>query len=558
MVLLLAAQYWMFNRHALREVVWAYPDHFDQANYLGLTYQNYDRSRSEGVWAVVRGGLAAPWATGVLFPVEGSLFLLLFGPSRLGALTMHFAHFALLEITLFTTLACLTRRYSVGWLGVGLLLAAVTPFAASGGMFDYRIDFTALCLFGVTVCLVARARLMASWGWAAAAAAAGSWMVLTRSITAAYLAGIFGIIFLHACVRWWRGRHDADVCRLALRQLGGLVVAGTVVAALTGPFFWNNRAGLYQYYGVSHLLGGEAAFRNRGIGVNTLLDSVDYYPRELGVQHLGWTFLALAALLPPAALVVRFLPHRGQAAEPAAMRVDRGSLWLLALSALALPYALLSLDTVKNAAVVGIVVPGLVWLLVLGVVALSRAPRLGLTVLAGFTLAVGFSTWVYEYRQPGLFVKQRMGYRRIGELYDAIEEHCREMGWAQPRVAATCIETDYFQPVVIPAYVYERHHVVICPQPGRLAGNPAAVTEAEALDELGRADFVMLVDPKQAPSAYPYDESMRVLFPTVQAFCEANLTPLRRWQIWHFDVMLFTRKTGRVAESPGSERAPTP
>jgi hypothetical protein len=544
LALFLAVQYSLFHRHARREITWAYPDHFDQAGYLGLTYTAYENIRAEGLLPVLVRELTATRATGVLFPVEGSLFLLLLGPSRLSALTMHFAHFALLQVTLFATLARLSRRWSVAWLGLGLLLAAATPFAPGGGMFDYRIDFSALCLFGVTLCLVARSGLFASWRWSALAGAAGSWLVLTRSLTVVYLVGVGGVVFVHLCLAWWRG--DADRRRLARRQFGGLLLAGCVLAALVGPFFWNNRETFYTYYGVGHLQGVQAEFRNLGVGIRTRLDSLAYYPTVIAGQHLGPTFLALASLLAAAAVVLRLLARRfpGEAAPAGAL--DRGGPWLLAVAGLVVPYVLLGLDTHKNVAVAGIIVPALVWLLVLGVVRLARAPRVGLAVMAGVAVAAGLGTQLFDSRWPGPFTRPRAGYAQIGELYDALAGHCREMGWTEPHVAATCLETDYFQPVVIPAYVYERQHVLITPRTERMGGYLWPITEADACDEMRRSDFVILVDPAQAPSAYPYDQSIRAMFPRLRAFCEGNLTPLRRFRIWHFNVVLYTRPTPEV------------
>src|SRR5690349_9860924 len=95
LALLLVGQYALFRHYAQREIVWAYPDHFDQAVYLGQSYTLYEEMRVHGVWPTLRQQLDAVRPTGVLFPVEGSLFLLLLGPGRLSALTMHFAHFAL-------------------------------------------------------------------------------------------------------------------------------------------------------------------------------------------------------------------------------------------------------------------------------------------------------------------------------------------------------------------------------------------------------------------------------------------------------------------------------
>src|SRR5262249_2197206 len=182
---------------------------------------------------------------------------------------------------------------------------------------------------------------------------------------------------------------------------------------------------------------------------------------------------------------------------------------------------------------------------------LDGRSRVAGAVLAGIALVAGSYTQVAETRRPGPFTGPRGGYHRVGELYDALAEHCRQMGWTAPRVAATGLGTDLLQPIVILPYVYERRPVLIHPQSERMGAYVWPVTEAEVFDEVRRSDFVILVDPAQAPSAYPFDQSIRALFPKLKALCEETLTPLRRLRIWHFDVVLYTRPTGTGPHGPG-------
>jgi hypothetical protein len=560
LVLLLVLQYLLFRRYAVREIVWAYPDQFDQAGYLGLTYQEYEDIRAHGLWAGLWHGLSTIHPTGVLFPVEGSLFLLLLGPSRLSALTMHFAHFALFQEVLFWTLYWRTRRWSFAFLGLGLLLAAAAPYAPGGGMFDYRIDFSAFCLFGVTLCLVVRSRLFASWGWAGLAGAAGSWTVLCRSLTAVYLAGVFGLFFLFLAAHWWRAGREGGTRRLVARQLGGLLLGGTAVVGLAGPILGHNFAAVYTYYVGSHLSSAELQFRSAGLGLGTALASLTYYLGPLGQEQLGPVFVVLAALVLAAAGVLRLVACGTGPGDDRSGAVAPRGLWFFVLACLLVPLAVLTLDPAKVPQVAGIFLPSLLWVLVLSAAALCRARAVrdswaltaGLSVLAAGVLVAGTATQVVRSRRPGVFAARACSLRQVGELYDVLARHCQERGWTAPRVAATCLQTDYFQPIVILPYVYERHHVLIAPQPGRMNGYLWPVTEAEACDELRHSDFVVLVDPAQAPSLYPFDQSIRPLFPKLKAFCDDNLTPLCRSRIWHFDVVLYTRPTG--VEHPGATR----
>src|SRR5262249_30903394 len=159
-----------------------------------------------------------------------ALLFLVLGPTRLSALTVNFCYFALLQGVLAGTVSWLSRRWSLALAALGLLLACGTLYYPSGGLFDFRLDFAAFCLYGVVVGLALRSGLFLSRRWSLAVGAATGVLLLTRHLTAPYAGVVFVGFFLFLCARWYLRRHDPRVRAAVLRRLGGLALAGAVVA----------------------------------------------------------------------------------------------------------------------------------------------------------------------------------------------------------------------------------------------------------------------------------------------------------------------------------------
>jgi hypothetical protein len=63
-------------------------------------------------------------------------------------------HLACPAIGVFFVIRSRTGRTDYAWVGMALLLSAHTLFNAAGGIYDYRIDFSAFCLYGIFACLM--------------------------------------------------------------------------------------------------------------------------------------------------------------------------------------------------------------------------------------------------------------------------------------------------------------------------------------------------------------------------------------------------------------------
>jgi hypothetical protein len=554
---LLALEWALFAQYARRDIVWAYPTSYDQSQYLAGAYETYETILAKGLGPGLWDAAARRAPQGMMLRPQAGLLFLLTGPSRLGALSLNFAYFALLQGTLAGTLLALSRRWAVALFGVGLLLAATTPFSWPGGMADFRLDFLAFCLFGVFICLVVRARVFEDWGWSLAAGSAGALLVLFRFLCMVYLGGILGVTFLFLAVALWLGRRDAAVRGRRLRRLGGLAIAGAVLLALTLPVLWHNRSAIYDYYGVGHVLGPEKLIRAREFGADGLWARLLYYPRSLAGRHLGTAFLVLGALTVLAALPAAWVLRR-RVSSPGP--VDGRATGLFLAACLLVPLTALTLDVGKSPVVGNVLAAPAVWLVLLPVLLLTaslpagagpRPLRWGLAVLAVLGVGTGVWTQFQGFSEASPLRRCRADAEQVVRLFDAIARYSGEVGWAAPRISVDA-QHDYTYPLAAAPLAYERHHLLLEPQ-ARLGGI-FAVTEDEAVRAVLDSDFVVLTthtELGESASPYPFDRSMQEVRPRLAALCRERFVPLQRFHFYWTDVVLYARPAVKVEGASG-------
>jgi hypothetical protein len=538
---LLLVQYGLFHQCALREVAWAYPGGYDQTVYLNQSYDTYEQVRARGVYDGLKYGYYLRTPTGALLHLQATLLFLLFGASRLSALTLNFLYFALLQLALAGTLRWLTRRWSVALVGVGLLLTALTPFQEAGGVLDFRLDFAAFCLFGVFVCAVLRSDVLRRRRWAPAVGAAASWLVLTRSLTLVYLTGMAGLLALYLLWRLWR-TPSPEGRRAAVRRLAGLGLAGAVVAAVVLPVLWDRREQLWGYYVVGHVTGVEKFIR-AGKG-----DMTWYYPSSLLADHAGPLFLKLASLallVAVGAAVVRRV--RGGTAAGGA-RLELAPAFAFLALAVAVPLAALTIDMHRSPCAGSVLLPGLLGLVLAGIVRLAGLhrdgpPRPWLTALATVAVAVGAWGQLGGYAAPRRLSLCRHEVEQVHALYEQMHRCCEDYSWRAPVLSATA-NRDYTQHESFAVWAYERYGTLR--QTGvALGAGIVPMTEEEILGRARGSDFLVLVA-TSAPPPYPSDRCLLETLPKLRAYCETELVRQGTFDIEGAEATLYARPALRV------------
>ena len=549
---LVAAQLLVFRQYVLREVAWAYPGSFDQASYLRETYTLFLRSLESGPGTALTRFLGEGKPQGIMLPIQAALMQSAFGSNRLAALLLNFGYLTLLEVTLFATATWLTGRAACGWMAVGLLLLQQSGLNLVGGMFDFRIDFIASCLYGILFCLLLRSNGLRETSWLVWAAVCAWLLVSFRFITFVYLTGTFGLLVVALGVGWFRDprRSGLGGPPLIRSTTARAIVLACACLGPVLPLLLLNWQAIKGYYVVGHLTSGEKSVRAKEFGANTAADHLLFYVRSLVNEHLGTPFLMawVAALAVAGFVLVRRRRAAGdRIAGPASPGETRGFNLLLLALVLFAPWLILTVNISKSPVVGSVFAPPLALLPFIllgraGSLAGSRAgrPEWGrpaAAVAVGLTL-LGVGHWFAGLSTQGAYSRRRDSVEEINTLYDVIARESQRIGAAAPVVSADML-LDWTSSLTFTVHHYERH--------GRWVDAPTAlnsgimpVSRERAMSDLGRSDLVLLSSYPKA-GVYPFFESMRLLEPEMRAWCEANLLRLQEFPIDAGVVTLYGR-----------------
>lgn len=540
--LALTLEFWIFCHGVSRFHAWVYPRWNDQIQYLTESYTSYEVLRQHGWWEGLRTSLINPAAQGTLHDFLAVLVFGIFGPSRLGALSLNFLAFAAWQLTTFAAWRRLTGRWTVAWLSVALLLTfKVLVEPGPGSPVDFRLDWLGCCVTGIALTMGAFTDGLRHRGWSLAFGTLVGIAIVARFLTIVY----FGAAVL-ALLAWLLLCLAGRDRRATVRRLVNLLLATILAAAICLPVLWVNRDWVYNYYWIGHLTGPESAIRSPDFGVARSIDFV-FRDALLG-YHIGnfgvATWSAVTVVLATLAATQRWWNPSQPAAAPKGRPLAAfvGLAGLLVL----IPGAVLVLHSQKSHLVVGILLPG--------VAAIATAVWAGLARLLGDnprgTVALALVAWAaggaaawHYYRGFSVSPHQSQfveSARQVNELADYIHATSRTAGLATPRIGVDQV-TDSLDAQITRVVTYERHGTWV-PFMMTLPTGIAEDREEHLFQQLADSDFVFLTDEMPGDGAWPYDRQMRRLYPRFKAWCEANLNRVKAFTLFDRRMSLYQRK----------------
>jgi hypothetical protein len=539
LVVLVLLEAGLYRQYVLHEVVPLPPAFVDQTVYLGKSYRIHQSFRDHGLRPTLVKAFTEPCPNGVLQPIAAALVYFVSGPSRLGALTVNFLAFALFQFALVYYLLWRTRRWSVAFLGPGLLLTAATIAQPCGGLIDFRFDFPVMCLYGVLLCLVLRSQTFLLRRWSAAVGVAGAVLILFRFFTGVYLAGIASFFVLWCLLRWLRSRNNPADRRAVRQRIAGVLLAGLIATSLSLPVAVFHARAVWNYYGGNVLLGGDRDIRIKEFGIETTWDALTFYPRSIYHQHTGQIFLVLCLGTALACLGLGWL-WRKTDTRPLQWLDRRASAIYLAL-AVAVPLTLLTLAPSKSPVVGGICVAPLLCLALLPAVGLAdRLPaRAGLVSglfpgLAALALVCGGGFQLGALARPFLPGYGDPDRQQLQALYDTIDRAIQHDHLTSP-VLSTDMLHDFLLGPTIDVALFERSGKLRNLGQSLLGSTVFAVSENDVLLAARRSDFVLVHD--SAEGGYPFNQAMTRLRPRLREVCEREFLLLAEFRIlgvkWH-------------------------
>lgn len=556
--IVIALQASLFFTFYSREVAWYPPLDFDQAAYLIESYRLEESVFANGTREISREFRSEGHFSGLLLPIEGALMGLCLGGARFPQLCVNFLAFILLQVFTFTTLQEVYRRRAFGYAALGLILCQNTVWFWAGGLFDFRIDCIAYCLYGVWVLAVIRSNLFLDSIWAIGAGFLGAFLVLHRFLTFVYLFGVC-IGFAVACTAlgpFWR--RDHDLANRLWRRFRNLGFSAGVLVVIVAPVLIHNHKAIHDYYIVGHAQGNENALRSRDLGILTLTDHLLYYPTSILKNHLGSTFLWGAAIAIAGVVATRLRGRRGTVLPD--FSAHRGEAFLLQtiflLGAIIGPVVVLSADIAKSPVVGGIVgVP--VALLVITVAAQDafkfhppehRHVRKFVVASSLIVFGLGiFNQFDHATRHLPEYNQQR-DLIQLADLDKWLVAYANKYNLSKPKISFDVISS-WLNAYSISASSYEQAHHLVEFQP-MLGGGIMGVDQAAALSLLAESDVVVLTNlPKNG--FFPFYQKVAQYWDDLKVWTDDNLVLAKMVQFADFHANIYVRPTATISGLSG-------
>jgi hypothetical protein len=531
---LLFLEFLFFRSYAEREIVWAYPNNHDQAGYLFHTYSLYTDHLSNGVDAWINY-LKTPLSQGILFPVQGFFLCLLFGATRIACLGVNFILFAVLQAFLLYTVRWLTKDIWLGFVGVGLLLSQVSAFFWAGGLFDYRIDFAAYCLYGTWVLVVLRSGVFLDTRWSIGAGLVAAWLMLTRFVTIPYVVGATALTALLITVEAGRPVSKANGRKEARVRITNAGLSLAIAAFFTAPAVYFARHAIWGYYGLLH--GSEKHIRAAEMMLTDLYGHLTFYPKFILVHHLGWLFLVLSLALLGLAYVLR----RTDLGDPAGSRRrpfrPMPALFFI-IATIVTPLMVLTLHNTKSpvtGGIVGIPVALVALWAVLHIwggtnptAARTLLSRGACVTLAAVSMSFGVWNYLSHLTGHGPFHSRRVEIASLTKAYDSIGQYVERAGLNhKPSISFNMINDAMWAPA-ISVVQFERRRSLIRME--TLLGQSILGEDKDAVfKQLEQTDILFLGDTSKRfwlNEHHPFNNTVTPLSGEIERWARRELVSL--------------------------------
>ncbi len=550
---LIFIQFLLFRQQVIRELLWAYPAHHDQANFLHQSQEIYFKMLDSGFWSGLIYGLQHSPPSSFMLGLQGSLVYYVFGPQRINALTLVFAYFALLQVTMAYTMRRLTGMWSMSLIALGLLIGTMSRFFYAGGLSDFRADGVASPLYGVTLCCFLLSNWLTDVRWSRVTICSAALLCWFRPIAGVYLAGIHILLLLFLLFRIWRSS-DGDWARRVTFNLGKY---GLLFAALVLPIPLIGGRLFYDYYVVGHVLSPEKKIRAAEQGVVTLSDNLLFYPRSLYDNHLGFPIVYLwLSLLAATAIFLLFCQLKYADAPGQTDERDYGVSWGVLVLWLLTPLAILTMNLSKSPLVASI---ALVPAVLLGSFLLYRMERSApastpprfagafRAVLATLSLAGGMTLMANAEGRPDVHAPYRAEVKALLAAYDDIVTYCERFGLKQP-VFVTDRILEYFNGTAAAVMMLERSGQQFQPRE-MIAYNIFERTKDEVVKAAAGADCALLtLDPieKAQQSLFPFHQTAINWQAEYRRIVTTEMAPIAELRMPGHHFQIFVRPRARL------------
>ena len=532
---LIVLEFLLFRAYALREILPYYPTNSDQTLYLYKSYAMFEMILNQGLRKAILMG--PDMANSSLFTYQAAIFFLLTGATRFSALCLNFIYFAGLQLFGFYVIKTLTNRYSLAIIFIGFILMLKTTFLFAGGLMDFRIDFMAMCLYGIYAASILKSEIFFNRKWVVVAAIIAVFAILMRYILAPYIALTLFIIFIRFLFSY----------RAESRRIVNMFLFSAINVIIVAPFLWLNHVNINSYYVAKQLLGSEKYVRAAVQGVHNLKENLLYYPHSIVVYHLGLSTIITAIFFGVLLLLVRKFAKNKTAvsASTQTRKTENFSVLFLGLSIL-VPVIVLTADISKSPVVAGVIdIPALlffvyIYYLISDVKQNQSSPFSKLLmVFASLSFLIGGATFASALGSHS-YLYSRDNPKTISKMYMSIGNYAHSVQWQELHLGVDHV-TEYLADKLVTVIYYDKTGTFITVSGDRFGADITSITKSDALAALNSSD-VYITNLSSYPASptdiYPYNIDMNKYRPELQQVAAQNMLNLGDFYFYnsHFRV----------------------
>src|SRR6266478_5959397 len=547
LIVLFAVEAMIFYVHVARDVAPFYPSNFDQLSYYLATFDLIGAFHARGLSALVEELLQPNSATGTTFVLQGALLSLIGGENRTAILSVNLIYLLALQFVFFVVIRMRTGRTDLAWIAMALLLSLSTLFNGAGGIYDYRIDFSAFCLYGIWTCLIIWSRAFLRTKRTLLVAAVGILLVYSRFFTIIYVGGVLGTLLAINTYGIWRNLSPYRTA-VATRRIRNILLSGTIIAAICGARLFLSRTAIYDYYVVGHVLGEEKFIRAHELGLYTVAGHLLYYPKSIIEKHVGLLTFLIAGALAAWSLWSDRVTLSELLTRPRRFRQEFITLGL----AILIPLAVLTINVSKSPVVGGIVaVPIVLAMVLFGAAVWPRGGRPKQTppwarMLPALVMAIALTAFVSK----GLSSKHppaREDLERITLLAKAIATYAADNNLTRLTMSSDRV-VDYQNAATPKLFSIEILHrnLDIDPRFGHGIYGIFATAREDALRLFADSDVIVLTDAVTDRShPYPMNTKIKEYWDELWEWTNQNRVLLFSTEIYGIPYRVFVRPLPR-------------
>lgn len=271
--IMLVLQFLLFKSYCDREILTCIPEKMDQVGYINVSYRIYDLILKENIFQGLKFGVNNSLNGGMT--LIGAFNLFLFGFSRFSLLIPNFFACFLCELLISKSLARITKSNCIPLVFCGLFLITEAIFVTVGGIFDYRWDFLAFCLYTIWLAYLLEYFYSDSKRAFYCSAIAGGILLFIRLNTVIYLGGALAIIVI--CTLLYSKANRKEIITDYIKYAGVLLLFG-------GWYLIINFRSFFDYYFSAVFTSpAKEAWKVH----MKLADNLLYYPRLLWTGLMG-------------------------------------------------------------------------------------------------------------------------------------------------------------------------------------------------------------------------------------------------------------------------------